>query len=64
MMAQAWIINCPECDFELEISADTVIIECGQALADCSCSNCGHQFQASEDYLLWLGFEGPLPIEV
>ena len=63
-MATLWIVTCPECYQEFEVPSSQVFVECGQALAYCSCPYCDHQFQAEQDYLVWLGVEGPIPPEL
>ena len=63
-MAEIWLVNCPKCGEQFEVKAELVQIHCGQASADCTCPDCGHSFKAEEDYLIWLGFEGPVPAEI
>jgi len=60
-MTDTRIVTCPHCSTESEVPADKVYTQCGRALADLRCPNCRNQFQAEEEYLLWLGVEGPLP---
>ena len=64
MMARVWLITCPECGNRFEAASQQVEILCGRAVADCTCPQCEHKFRAEQDYLLWLGVEGPMPPEI
>lgn len=61
MSQPVWIVVCPNCQTKNEIERALVRVECGRALSDCQCKNCGESFPVRRDLLEWLGFEDPLP---
>lgn len=59
-----WIVLCPNCGTENQITPEMVVISCGVVTCDCICDNCETVFKSSQDYARWLGVKGPLPSDV
>ena len=52
-----WTITCPECGTANEVSREEIIVRCGTMSCTCTCTNCGGEFSAEEEYRRWLGLE-------
>lgn len=55
-----WIITCPNCGTPNEAPREEVVVRCGKMSCTCTCSNCGGEFDAEEEYWRWLGLESNL----
>jgi hypothetical protein len=56
-----WIVKCPKCETEKEISAADVAVNCGRVTYTCTCTNCRHEFDSEQPYWRWLGLKEAPP---
>jgi predicted Zn finger-like uncharacterized protein len=57
-----WILVCPNCGTSYEVSKEAVRVKCGVVHCQCTCINCGEEFEGQQEYWRWLGLvEGPSP---
>jgi len=57
-----WIVVCPNCETENQVTKDSVTVECGVAECQCVCVNCKTEFTSQQEFWRWLGLEeGPIP---
>jgi len=52
---EAWVLKCSNCGTENDIQNQKIVVRCGIARCHCTCTNCKHEFDSQQDYLIWLG---------